>query len=505
MIVYREQTRTVSEASFVRSLSADRREFLIEFGQLECALADQLPGADPRIALLRSIAHDAGRAFVNVSRPLPAIHCDLPATLEIRQPEGFAYYALFPEAYVAAALRFYRDAKPAKCVVVGIRSIGTSLSAAVAGALLEQGVCVDSFTVRPTGHPFHRVTKIDRPIDSSLFHLIVDEGPGLSGSSMASVADALSALGVPDEKLIFFPSWNPDPDRLSSIPARDRFRRHSIYVEAHDPFPGWTEISGGNWRNLYFSPREFPAVHPQHERRKFLSPDGSFLAKFAGLGERGRTALERARILHELGFSPQPVGLTSGFLLSCLVPGHPVRNVTPALIRRVKDYLFTRKFPSSAPVPWNTLSEMICVNLEEGLNIDASPLLAMRPAIVDAPTFELDGRMLIHEWIETPGGFLKTDAVDHADDHFFPGPQDLAWDVAATIVEFSLPERFLEGFPSSLQRRIPFYLVAYSAFRLGYCRMAEQSAPDESARFRKLASKYEAVLRSSPYLNGRRS
>ena len=49
----------------------------------------------------------------------------------------------------------------------------------------------------------------------------------------------------------------------------------------------------------------------------------------------------------------------------------------------------------------------------------ASAIHATRSLIEDAPAYELDGRMLPHEWIETSSGFLKTDAVDHFDDHFF--------------------------------------------------------------------------------------
>ncbi len=51
--------------------------------------------------------------------------------------------------------------------------------------------------------------------------------------------------------------------------------------------------------------------------------------------------------------------------------------------------------------------------------------------------------MLPHEWIRTASGFLKTDAVDHQDDLFFPGCQDIAWDIAGAIVEFGIPREAL--------------------------------------------------------------
>ena len=50
-----------------------------------------------------------------------------------------------------------------------------------------------------------------------------------------------------------------------------------------------------------------------------------------------------------------------------------------------------------------------------------------------------DGRMMPHEWLSSDGGeLLKLDAGSHGDNHFFPGPCDIAWDVAGAIVEWEL-------------------------------------------------------------------
>ena len=48
----------------------------------------------------------------------------------------------------------------------------------------------------------------------------------------------------------------------------------------------------------------------------------------------------------------------------------------------------------------------------------------------------IDGRMLPHEWLETRMAIVKADALDHHDDHFFPGCQDIAWDIAGASVEW---------------------------------------------------------------------
>src|SRR5436853_406434 len=51
----------------------------------------------------------------------------------------------------------------------------------------------------------------------------------------------------------------------------------------------------------------------------------------------------------------------------------------------------------------------------------------------------VDGRMNPHEWLGTADGrLLKTDGATHGDDHFFPGPTDIAWDIAGAAVEWNL-------------------------------------------------------------------
>jgi hypothetical protein len=72
---------------------------------------------------------------------------------------------LAPETYLESACRFVRtrlfyDSYDLVCI--GIRSIGSSLSGIVAGALEELGCRVKSITVRPTGHPSNRTVSISR-------------------------------------------------------------------------------------------------------------------------------------------------------------------------------------------------------------------------------------------------------------------------------------------------------------------------------------------------------
>src|SRR5207253_11092270 len=105
-----------------------------------------------------------------------------PERVEIRRPEGYAFYALYPEAYSAAASAL-DGVGPIK--VVGIRSIGTGLAAMVAARLGGEL----PVTVRPVGDPFRRELSISAELAAALLDdahasfAIVDEGPGLSGSS----------------------------------------------------------------------------------------------------------------------------------------------------------------------------------------------------------------------------------------------------------------------------------------------------------------------------------
>src|SRR5205823_11055584 len=97
----------------------------------------------------------------------------LPPAVELRTPEGFAYYAVYPEAYIEAARRLRLTAQP---FVIGIRSIGTTLGAVVAAALNAP----PPITLRPHGEPFARQVTIAAELEQELLgrdahYVIVDE------------------------------------------------------------------------------------------------------------------------------------------------------------------------------------------------------------------------------------------------------------------------------------------------------------------------------------------
>src|SRR3954471_11458183 len=211
LLVFRPDTRVLSSrAAIVAGLqsranglpgnTADALELLLRSSEIECALDDQgLPSASA--AALSDLA-----AAILISRALPSIAplqpllaravseaFALPETVLLPQPEGYCYYALHPLDFAAGARNLPVNTTFA---VIGIRTIGASLSAMVAAALGKR--CAGRITVRPQGHPYDRRSELSaaqaswvtKKLAAGAHFFVVDEGPGLSGSSFLSVAEA---------------------------------------------------------------------------------------------------------------------------------------------------------------------------------------------------------------------------------------------------------------------------------------------------------------------------
>jgi hypothetical protein len=109
--------------------------------------------------------------------------------------------------------------------------------------------------------------------------------------------------------------------------------------------------------------------------------------------------------------------------------------------------------------------------------------------------------MLPHEWIRTPRGLAKVDALDHHAGHFLPGPQSPAWDLAGAAIEMGMnepqSEAMLRAFEResgdrSLRASLPFHELAYAAFRFGYATLSSQTlaGTDDGVRFARAAEFY---------------
>ena len=578
MIVFRDQRASVDPIPLLSALrtgvsrlaghaTPDHEEvvqLLISAGTLEAALADAIfPCADgimPITRRLREAGIALGRAVWNTwaNRPAAARGWldrtagilaylelqELPGSVEVSVPEGYAYYAVYPEMYLEAASRFHHTHSPEIAVCLGLRSIGTSLSAVVGGTLEELGCPVASFTLRPRGHPFARRPVITPELaeafqrEREATFLLIDEGPGISGSSLAGTAELLSDLGIADDRIVLFPSWATDGSGLKSDLARERWTRHQQFTVSFEEVwltsgrltrtlpPGkLRDISAGAWRkDLYSRSEEFPAVQPQHERRKFCyvagiaaepAPEFSWLT-FVGLpSDTWCTKLRRAQGLAEAGFTTAPTSVVHGFLVTPFVPGSPLganEPVDAALLETLATYLahISCTQATQPSVTQESLLEMVVTNTAEGLGDEWLPRLQRRltecGASWCARTVALDGRMLPHEWIRAHTGYLKTDAVHHHDDHFFPGCQDIAWDVAATCLEFRLDpdqrRRLIQRYrtlsrDATIAGRLPRHAITYLSFRQGYATLAARTLGEGSAdgrRFADAALRYRKLL-----------
>ncbi len=577
MIVFRDQRVWVDPSCLLSTLRSEvirlalggpashdaAVQLLISLGNLEAGLNDavfpEADGIDSIARRLREASCGLGHAVWHTwhEQPGKAIRwCEqvaatlghlqlqsLPPLVEVGVPEGYAYYAVYPEMYLEAAHRCHQALGTFSAVCLGLRSIGTSLSAAVAGALEELGCRVVSYTLRPRGHPFARRPALTPQLEAAFraeadsFFLLIDEGPGISGSSLAGAAELLSELGVEDQRILFLPSWQTDGSALRSSVARSRWPRHQQFVTSFDEIwldsgrlgnsvaPGrLRNYSAGAWRGaLLPDSASFPPVHPQHERRKYLlephlGPETGRdcrLLSFVGLGERAIPKLRRAEQLAEAGFTPPPETVVHGFLLRRFVWGTPLRaegQVDLALLDTMARYLahISRDHRAEPSVTETSVREMVATNVSEGLGDEWLDRVDFRRPGASGGWCErsvaLDGRMQPHEWLKTRNGYIKTDAIDHHDDHFFPGCQDIAWDVAAVCLEFNLDRDARAWFihryrtlsdDKTIAARLPSHAIAYLAFRLGYATLACSTLGEnpDGQRFAAAADRYQELLR----------
>jgi len=216
------------------------------------------------------------------------------------------------------------------------------------------------------------------------------------------------------------------------------------------------DLSSGAWRGHHFASDEnWPASWTSTERRKLLSPDGRSLLKFEGLGRSGKAVMMRARAIADAGFGPEPLDSGDGFAAYDWVAGRPMTkdDLDARMLRRLAAYCAER--PTICPVGQSTtpsqveLESMVATNLERAFGTRRK--MSLR---VERPTIA-DGRMMPHEWLVSPEGIsLKADGAAHGDDHFFPGPTDVAWDLAGAIVEWGMTGATREAFLHAYHPRI---------------------------------------------------
>ena len=457
---------------------------LVETGRVVQGLADAHASADDLNLFLYRLAQSVVRSHdtrFSDMREVAAVRArDLPPQVDLKLPEGFAFYAVYPEAYADAARRLKLLAPPR---VIGIRSIGTTLSAVVAATLNAP----PPISVRPFGDPFARQVELPPGvINGDAHYVIVDEGPGLSGSSFGSVADWLQQRGVPLKRIAFLPSHPGDLGAQASDAHRERWRCAQRVAAAFDP----------SFLFDVFGPLEEFSTGGPWERRKFLAVHlgRSVLLKFAGLGRIGERKLDIARTLFGQGLVPEPLGLVHGFIVERWRGDARPLEEREAPVAEVARYIAARsRLPPAAPGSGASIDELLQMavrNVRLELGADAAGALncwrdrveTLEQCVARIPT---DNKLDRVEWLRTDAGALiKTDALDHHCGHDLIGCQDVAWDIAGAIVEFDL-DHFSAG---ELVRRanlnvdrelLRFCLAAYAAFRLGRARLGGEGAAAE--------------------------
>ncbi|HXR96737.1 MAG TPA: hypothetical protein VN709_02735 [Terriglobales bacterium] len=474
MIVFRHHQRRTT----LGALRGDKASY-------ECALADHLwreHGAD-------DWRGDGWTATVDDATPVP-----------LPEPEGLRFYALWPEGFGRAARR-WRATHSEPCWALGLRTMGSFLLPAIDATR--------GSSLRPVGPPGERRIAATKRLRGELARwsgrfLIVDEGPGLSGSSFAAAVRLLREVGIAEQRITLLASWRPAGEQLACAYAACGWDQWQVLVADAIPPPadGADDISAGEWRRSFGSDEP---VWPQHERRKFLINGGRAVAKFAGAGAYGAATLERARALARAGFGPPTApgadeAIGEGWLLTERVAAAPAR-ATAAFVESVARYLaWVRAEYALGPActPSAELRAMAAAN------VAALTGREWRGDVPGGVPVAVDGRMLAQEWGETGAGFVKFDATDHGDDPFFPGPADIAWDLAGIGIEFgretgsaivSRYQRLTGEREGDLSRRVQWHEAAYCAFRAGFCALAaRQTSGSDSAKFARRARSYGASL-----------
>lgn len=480
---------------------------LIQAGELEAALSDTDSqaarfAAELTNSLAAAVCSGNETHLFEASELASRIHP--PEWIYISPPEGFTYYALHPLDFSRVVQSFFplHD----RYAVVGIRSIGTTLSAVVIAELKLQGRPADRITVRPHGHPYNRNTQfteqqtkwIDQKVSGSAQFLIVDEGPGRSGSTFLSVAEALLRAGVQRQQITMIGSRQPDIASLCADDAANRwsqFRFVSTSPAVNARFENHLYAGGGSWREILFPDQTcWPETWPQMERLKFISPDRRSLFKFEGMGRIGSDCRQRAFALAEAGFAPLASTAGDGFVEYELLSGFRPRivDVTSSVLESMAQYCaFRASHFKVRPAGHSEIGLMVEFNLRQEFGTE---LQFGKDEFATAEPVIVDGKMQPHEWIlSADNRIIKTDGIDHGDNHFFPGPCDIAWDLAGIAIEWELgPEaldRLVEKFcafsgEKDIADRIPTYVLAYSTFQLAFCKMAAGAVSDVAEKYR---------------------
>lgn len=519
---------------------AAARQLLIMTGQLEQAALDTRDEAAGHLTSATAVAatlflsalHGDQLRAAETSRILIR-HLSTAANelrselVEVRIPEGYAWYALYPESYVETARhwagRYGPELKNGCVLVVGLRSIGTSLATLVGEVLRQRGLDVVTTTLRTFGHPFARRAELPPHIRPATRNIVVDEGPGLSGSTMAAAAEALQHAGAFSHTIDFFPGHSNGPGPSVGSRQQRWWTADRVWTTALSATPSGTsmllsqlEQKSAHWlgeriasfnqfhthdwiarSGLLRAPR---TAAPALESPKMLATGQSgsaLLLKFAGICAMDATLVSPAEIvrrrldlLARTAMTPAALGIEHGWVAVPWIEG-----------RRLSADDATHSFVTQHLAPYlaaAAFDRLPIEDIERGMDrISAAarewaetrgdePAAALidraRGYVAGAGTCRFaagDGRLAPHEWIaDREGRILKLDAGGHSVDHTWVGVQPLEWDVAGAEIEWDLDadrasrvRRFL-----ATTRGVSCDPVVSAFYRLGYCAFRSAAA-----------------------------
>jgi hypothetical protein len=519
---------SLAEIRRLRAPQGRRRaaiEALVTAGELEAALADAADPLETSVARATdALAMTAMGETADLAACAEALeHARAPRSLVIHPPEGFAQDGLHPQAFACASELV--DGREA--LVIGVRPIGTTLSAVTMAALRARGVVARRITVRPAGSPEHleltpaAVRAVARARDAGAAILVVDEG-SVNGAGLLATGEAIVAAGVARERVILLGSRplekaeSSERSHASGSHRERAFRTAVAPTSVFAPIRSGTwgtplDISAGAWRPLHYAHDEhWPAVVEAMERRKLVA--GGRLFKFEGLGSSGNAARHRASALAAEGIALDPRDEGDGWT-SYTWRGRPMQpsDLDVPLIEHIARYCARRP----------TLCPLISVesDLEPVVMTNSTVLLGGPPprgsrleGLLTLGGLRIermattDSRLAPHEWLRLDDGSVrKADAITHGDDHLFPGPTDIAWDLAGAIIEWEMDRDAREHLLGAYRRasgdnaakRIDAWLVAYAATRGAFNLFARRTcSPAEGQRLARDLARYQAVLAS---------
>ncbi|MGN6370860.1 MAG: hypothetical protein ACTHN5_21610 [Phycisphaerae bacterium] len=524
MILYGDPSETTTVGDLLvrirthlaRPLTADTaRSILILAGQLEQTSAD-----DQHADITPTLTDAAADLFFHIVRPpppsakapaesarvleilLPFLQPFATRTIHPKTPEGLAFYTLYPEQYLLAADEWAMQHPAAsRTLVLGIRSIGTSLSAVVLSTLRARGLQAIRITARPAGHPYDRQLSLRDELAGAFTHaLIVDEGPSRSGSSFYAASRALSRIGIPLENQTILPGHNSPPGDAASpalqkwyaaanriVSSCERVLLHQLKQKTAKLLKADTnalthdDLSAGKWRQML---RTSAPAWPPFERTKWklTAPDGrAILWKFAGLTHIPESVTPAP-------FTLPTLSCHAGFRATEWIDATPLsaHDSTPEVLTHLAaslNHTPAASFPEEqARTHLFRLAEMLLQNTEESLGPDARHSMhavteKLTPRLLVERRPSHDGRLSPWEWLRnSTGRIIKTDDRSHANDHTIIGPQSRCWDLASAIIDWNLPSTAI----ARLEERAHFpdpqvtrwYAAAYAAFRLAMSAMS---------------------------------